>query len=95
MAGIATFSEGDISLGVALILLGIPFAVWGKIISGNKAFKKWWKQVTDNNLEPAIANDLNVAISVYQKNPQNRTIKKIESLNASYAEYIRQNVANK
>ncbi len=94
MAGIASF-EDDTTLAVILILIGLVFAVWGKLISNNKAFKKWWKQVKDNNLESAVAKDLNTAISVYQKNPQRRTIKKIATLNPAFAEYIQQNIANK
>jgi hypothetical protein len=94
MCGIANF-ESDAGAGILLILLGVGIAIWGKIISNNKAFKKWWKQVKDNNLETAVATDLNTAIAVYNKNPQKRTIKKIATLNPKFAEYIQQNIANK
>ena len=94
MGGIATFSD-DSTAAVCLILIGVALAVWGKQISNNKAFKKWWKQVEDNNLETVIAKDLNTAIAVYHKNPQSRTIKKIATLNPSFAEHIRKNIANK
>ena len=94
MAGIATFGE-EAGGAVAMILIGIALAIWGKVISNNKAFKKWWKQVKDNNLESAVASDLNTAIVVYQKNPQERTIKKIATLNPAFAEHIRKYVANK
>ena len=99
MAGIVMFGEGvggeDVGGVVAMILIGVALAIWGKVISGNKAFKKWWKQVKDNNLESAVASDLNTAIAVYQKNPQERTIKKIATLNPAFAEHIRKYVANK
>lgn len=95
MGGIAMITDGDTEGAVPMILLGIALAVLGKVISNNKAFKKWWKQVKDNNLESAVATDLNTAIAVYKKNPQNRTVKKIEQLNPSFAEYIRKNVVGK
>ena len=94
MGGIATFGDEAVT-AVILILIGIALAIWGKVISANKAFRKWWRQVEDKNLEDVISKDLNTAITVYQKNPQRRTIKKIATLNASYAEYIQQNIANK
>jgi len=94
MGGIASFGD-DIAAAVVLILIGVAFAIWGRVISDNKAFKKWWKQVEDNNLEEVIAKDLNAAIAVYQKNPQRRTIKKIAALNPAFAEHIQQSIANK
>ena len=94
MAGIAMFGD-EPGGAVAMILIGAAMAIWGKVISNNKAFKKWWKQVKDNNLESAVASDLNTAIVVYQKNPQERTIKKIATLNPAFAEHIRKYVANK
>ena len=86
--------DGDTE-GLVAIIPGIALAIWGRVISDNKAFKKWWKQVEDNNLESAVATDLNTAVAVYSKNPQERTIRKIESLNPSFAAYIRQNIAKK
>ncbi len=94
MGGIATFAE-DAAPAVGLIAVGVVLAIWGKIISSNKAFKKWWKQVTDNNLEPVIARDLNTAVAVYNKNPQKRTLKKIAALNPAFAQQIEQSVAAK
>ena len=82
---IAGFAEMMIPVG----LLGIALAIWGKIISDNKAFKTWWKQVTDNNLEPRIAQSVDVAMQIYNKNPQGRTLKKIEELNPEAANQIR------
>lgn len=94
IAGIGSF-QNDVALALGCIPVGVVLALWGKQISDNKAFKKWWKQVEDNNLESVIARDLNTAITIYRKNPQKRTIKKIAALNPSYAEYIRQNIAGK
>lgn len=76
-------------------LPGVPLVLWGKKISEDKSFKKWWKQIEDKNLEPVIASDLNTAIAIYQKNPQPRTINKIATLNPSFAQHIQQNIAAK
>ena len=94
MAGIMGIVDGETEMLFALIP-GLALAIWGKIISNNKAFKKWWKQVKDNNLEPVIARDLNTAITVYNKNPQKRTLKKIAKLNPTFAQHIEQNIAGK
>lgn len=93
-AGVAGLFAGDPSL-LLCALLGLPLIFFGKKISEDKAFKKWWKQVKDNNLEPVIARDLATAIAIYQKNPQKRTIQKIATLNPSFAQHIELNIANK
>lgn len=89
VAGIVAIQDGDTGAGIGMIVLALPFLISGRIISNNKSFKKWWKQVKDANLEPQIAQDVNTAIAVYNKNPQGRTLKKIEQLNPAAAEQIR------
>lgn len=88
ITGIGIAGEGDVTATALLILCGIPLIIWGKVISNNKAFKKWWKQVTDANLEPQIAQDVNTAIAIYNKNPQKRTLQKIAALNPAAAAQI-------
>lgn len=94
MVGLSSFGD---SILMALILFAAGFAlmVWGRIISDDKAFKKWWKQIKDNHLEPVIARDLNTAIAIYQKNPDGRTISEIAKLNPSFAAYIQKNIVSK
>lgn len=74
------------------ILLGIPFLIGGKLYSNwvadRKAFKKWWKQVKDANLEPRIAESAELAFEIYQKNPEKRTLEKIRTLNPTAAALI-------
>ena len=94
MVGIASFGDNVLE-ALFFIVVGFGLAVWARMISDEKSFKKWWKQVKDKNLEPVIARDLNTAIAIYQKNPNVRTINEIEKLNPSFAAYIRQNIANK
>ena len=94
ITGVVGIVEGEAG-GIVAMIPGVALAIWGRIISDNKAFKKWWKQVEDKNLEPVIARDLETAIAVYNKNPQNRTIKKIETLNPAFAEHIRKSIAKK
>ena len=94
MCGLAMFSE-DVAAALVIIALGVGLALWGRNISQNKAFKTWWKQIEEKNLEPQIAQNMQFAIDVYNKNPQNRTLKKIETLNPYAAEYIRNNLIKK
>lgn len=86
--------DGDPS-ALVLLLPGIPLLIWARVISDNKRFKKWWKQVTDANLEPQIAASVQTAIAIYNKNPQERTLKKIEELNPAAAANIRDQLARK
>ena len=90
-AGIAGYNENS-GASIGAILVGIPIAILGRQISRAKSFKTWWKQIENNNLEPVIAQDLDTAISIYKKNPQRRTLKKIESLNPQFAAHIKQNI---
>ena len=94
MCGLAMFGDEPVG-AVFMILLGVAMVLWGRNISQNKAFKTWWKQIEENNLEPQIAQNMQFAIDVYNKNPQNRTLKKIEALNPYAAEHIRNNLIKK
>ena len=87
--------EEEILIGIVLGIAGLAFAIWGKKISEDKAFKKWWQQVIDNNLEPQIAQSEAVAFNVYNKNPQKRTLKKIAALNPRAAASIERALAAK
>lgn len=92
--GIYSFADDEAS-AIALIAVGLALMLWGRNISKNKQFKKWWKQVEDNNLEPQIAASTDLAIEIYKKNPQKRTLKKIAALNPSAAEMIEKQLAAK
>lgn len=74
--------------GLVCAAMGVGMLFWAKNISENKAFKKWWKQITDNHLEPQIAASLQTAIAIYNKNPQKRTLNKIRQLNPAAAQTI-------
>lgn len=87
-AGIAAIIEEEIAGGICIIIIAIPFIIWGKIISKNKAFKQWWKQIVYAGLAPQIAQDINTAVEVYNKYPDKRTLKKIAELNPAAAERI-------
>lgn len=84
--GIANSNE---TVATVLLFPGIALVIAGKLISMDKAFKDWWKQVEDNHLEPAIAASVDVAVAIYNKNPRKRTLKKIAELNPSAAEAIK------
>ena len=58
LAGIMiVVEEEELAGGIMLAIVGLALAIWGKNISENKAFKKWWQQVIDNNLEGKIGSD--------------------------------------
>lgn len=86
------YFEESVGLAIVLVVAGIALIAFGKKISEDKSFKVWWKQVIDAGLEPRIAEDAKIALEIYKKNPQPRTLKKILSLNPSAAltlnEYI-------
>ncbi|MDO5401019.1 MAG: hypothetical protein Q4F17_08575 [Eubacteriales bacterium] len=82
-------------MGIPIAALGIGIGIGAELLSGKIAehtqFQKWWKKVKKANLEPQIAANLNVAIDIYNKNPQQRTLDKITALNPAAGEYIRRN----
>lgn len=88
MGGIAVIAEGEIGGGILMMAIGVALLIWARNISDNKAFKKWWKQITDANLETEIAKSAYIAMEIYNKNPQKRTLDKIAQLNPSAAEMI-------
>ena len=95
LAGIMiVVEEEELAGGIMLAIVGLALAIWGKNISENKAFKKWWQQVIDNNLEGKIAQSESVAIEIYNKNPQKRTLKKIAALNPGAAASIERPLVN-
>ena len=79
MYGIFRFVNDQFEEGILFAIVGLVLAFFGKWISENKAFKVWWKQVSNANLIPQIAQDVSAAIAVYNKNPQKRTLKKLQS----------------
>ena len=89
IVGIVALQE-DVAPAIGCMIAGIALILCGRTVSQNKAFKKWWKQVTDANLEPVIAQDINTAIAIYNKNPQKRTLKKIAQLNPEAARRLAQ-----
>lgn len=94
ISGIGLFTTEPAG-AVVFIVVGVILAILGKRISDNKAFKVWWKQVVDANLIPEIVKSSQTAVAVYNKNPQERTLKKIAELNPSAAQYIRSSIAAK
>ena len=89
------FDSYELSESIPAIIIGVALLIWGKVISNNKAFKKWWKQVEDAGLEEPLKTDIGLAQSIYSKNPIKATLKKIESLNPAAAEVIRQQTGKK
>ncbi|MBO5837995.1 MAG: hypothetical protein J6Q92_08960 [Oscillospiraceae bacterium] len=80
---------------VPVIAMGIACLVGGKMISVNKSFKTWWKQLEKAGIVEQIKTDTSIAVAVYNKNPKKATLNKIEKLNPAAAETIRNSVAKK
>ena len=82
---------GSYTLGenALLVIFGGGLLISGKLVSNEKNFKKWWKQVKDAGLEEQIRSNAQVALKIYEKNPKNRTIKEIAKLNPQAAEMLR------
>ena len=95
MVGVLEFDMLHTEELITVFAIGAALLIWGKKISADKSFKKWWKQVEDANLINAIRTDSNVAITIYQKNPCKATLKKIQELNPAAAELIAQSKAKK
>ncbi|MBQ8797010.1 MAG: hypothetical protein IJZ56_02315 [Oscillospiraceae bacterium] len=80
---------------VPVLAMGIALLIGGKLISVNKSFKTWWKQVVDLGYDEQMKTDVNLAVAIYKKNPKKATLKKIEQLNPMAAEMIRTSFAKK
>ncbi len=57
-------------------------------ISRDDAFEQWWQQICAAKLDVEIARSQSVAVQVFKKNPQKRTLEKIRVLNPTAAAYI-------
>lgn len=88
MAGIGLLFTGLIPPGIGLIAAAAVLFYIAKQISRKKSFDQWWKQIEKAGLEPEIRNSLDVAVQIYKKNPEPRTLEKIRSLNPTAADYI-------
>ena len=86
---------GGIIGGILVIAASIGLMIWGKIISRNKANKVWWDQTLTKVSPVQIIGNVNLAIQIYNANPVNWTLKKIEELNPVAAQLIRQNQVKK
>ena len=95
MAGIGLLFSGVIPGGIGLIAAAAALLYLAKQISNKKAFDKWWKQIRQAGLEPEIRNSLDVAVEIYKKNPEPRTLEKIRALNPAAADYIKNGFRSK
>lgn len=65
-------------------------------ISKNKSNTQWWQeQIIQKNLEGEIKNSVDFCFKVYNANPNQWTLQKIEQLNPNGAAQIRQALAAK
>ncbi len=93
--GVKTLIAGSLpGLSIGLIALAAGCMALGDHFNRQKkketAFEEWWDQIKAANLESQIIQSQSVAVQVFKKNPQKRTLKKIRKLNPSAAAYIEQ-----
>lgn len=81
--------EKNVVLGFLLFIPCAALLLLAKKVSRDKSFKKWWKQeIESRGLCQYIASSTDTAVQIYNKNPQDRTLKKIAELNPKAAKYI-------
>lgn len=81
MIGIMFLIDGMILEGIIFVILGIPLFLLGRRISQNKAFKKWWQELEKKGVIAQATTSQEVAIAIYKKDPQKRTLEAIRKIN--------------
>lgn len=78
------------------LVLALCGGILGGKISAHKSNTKWWdEQIHKQNREREIVNSVDFCFRVYNANPNEWTLKKIENLNVAAAAQIRQALAAK
>lgn len=81
MIGIMLLIDGMILEGIIFAILGIPLFLLGRRISQNKAFKKWWQELEKKGVIAQATTSQEVAMAIYKKDPQKRTLEAIRKIN--------------
>lgn len=81
MIGIMFFVDSMILEGIIFVVLGVPLFLLGRRISQNKAFKKWWQELEKKGVIAQAATSRDVAKTIYNKDPQKRTLEAIRKIN--------------
>lgn len=97
VAGIFDGDFGMIGAGVVIALVcGIVGSALAEVINAYQSNAKWWKNVVrKQGWEAKIPNSVDVCFQVYNANPGEWTLNKIQALNPSAAAQIRQALAAK
>lgn len=104
MGGIAAVAAGVVDGDFGLIGFGVVFAAvcgfggsaLAEAINTHQSNAKWWRDVVrKQGWEAQIPNSVDVCFQVYNANPSEWTLGKIQALNPSGAAQIRQTLAAK
>lgn len=87
--GASVMFSGDFGDGLLVMVIGVALGVGLSILGGRIGFNSWWKYIERKGLISEIVNSSEVAIAVYKANPDDQTLKKIQQLNPTAADYIR------
>lgn len=89
-------SFGDIPAALACLAVAVCGGSLAGRISQNKVNTEWWQeQIQKQGRESQIAGSVDFCFQVYNANPNQWTLNKIEELNPAAAAQIRQSLAVK
>lgn len=89
-------SFGDVPAGLACLVVAVCGGGLAGRISRNKANTQWWQeQIQKQGREGQVTSSVDFCFQVYNANPNEWTLKKIEGLNPTAAAKIRQTLAAK
>ena len=95
--GLFSLEFGMVAAGVLFFLIfGLGFTALAELLNKLATRSKWWKnQIRKTGLEARIPTSVQLCFDVYNAYPCPWTLEKIQALNPSGAEQIRQALANK
>lgn len=77
--------------GVGIIFIGIGLGMQklAEVVNRNKVFRMWLKSLSEQGILEKISYDTELAVHLYEANPDKKTLKYLEKANPKAAEIIR------
>lgn len=91
--GVVALLSRELVGGIILIALGLGIRMLAEYISEKKQFKKWIRQLEENDALKELPTSNQFAVKLYNAHPTNSTIKYIEKYNPQAAQLIREKLA--
>lgn len=86
--GVLTMLSESVTGGILLVLYGVGLTIGASVISKNKQFKTWKKQIETSGYVPLMQNSIQTAIQIYNTYPGKKTLNYIRSINPQAADLI-------